>query len=153
MMMDGPPSSLFSRACRIFLTLAYPEGKVPDSRRPFLHLAEDAELEPLLQPPICERLASRDYLERRGYAFRLGSTVFPHLKLQVLWHPETGQWLFAVDTHDAIFLPSNYPDQEQLRRLNELKTKNRQLKERIERAWEEDGLLTFSAILRRALTP
>jgi hypothetical protein len=153
MMMNGPPSSLFCRACRIFLTLAYPEGKVPASRRPFLDLTAEDPLEPLLQPPVCERLGLRDHVERRGYAFRLGSSVFPHLKLQVIWHPESGEWLFAVDTHDAIFLPSNYPDQDQLRRLNELKTKNRQLKERIEQAWEEDGLLTFSALLRRALTP
>jgi hypothetical protein len=151
--MNGLPTSLFSRACRIFLTLAYPEGKVPASRRPFLQIAPDAPLEPLLQPPVCERLGRKGGTECWGYAFRLGSGTFPHVKLQALWHPEGGVWLFAVDTHDEVFLPGTHPDQDELRRLAELKAKNRQLKERVEQAWEAAGLLTFGSLLRRELGP
>ena len=83
----------------------------------------------------------------RGYAFRLGSSVFPHLKLQVVGQSDE-ELVFSVDTHDQVRVPANHPD---AAGWAQIQTANRKLKEEIERAWEAAGLLTFNALLRREL--
>ncbi len=133
--MTGLTPALLERACRIFLQLAYPEGNrsVPPP-------------EVLLASPLCQPLpAGGD--ARPGYALRLGSALHPHLKLQIVDHADAG-CVFSVDTHDAFRLDARASD---AHRWSEFQKSNRQLKERIERAWEEAGLLTFNALLRREL--
>jgi hypothetical protein len=146
--MQGLTTSLLAHACQTFLRLAYPEGTVPEKCRRFLNLSPDTPLQTLLDLAVCERLPSRLDGSPRGYAFRLGSATFPHVKLQVIWDEECASLVFAVDTHDAITLPSDHPDHEPLRALKE---RNRVLKETIERAWEQEGLLTFRKILEQGL--
>ena len=86
----------------------------------------------------------------RGYAFRLGSAAFPHLKLQVVDYDRSGVLVFGVDTHDAFLpnLPADHPDTLAWKVLQE---GNRKLKEQIERAWEREGLMTFNRLLREGL--
>jgi hypothetical protein len=145
--MTGLTIPLLERACRIFLHWAYPGGEdtIPAPRNRYLKLDPQQSLESLLAPPIGQTLRTPTG-GLRGYAFRLGCTHFPHLKLQVL--ALDGRCLFAVDTHDAIQLDPNHPDAE---RWRQLQTANRELKEKIERAWEADGLLTFNGLLREQL--
>ena len=84
-----------------------------------------------------------------GFAYRLGCGHFPHLKLQVVRCE--GGWVFGVDTHDGFFpggLPASDPEAQAWK---ELVTANRQLKERIEQAWEREGLTTFHTLLRADL--
>jgi hypothetical protein len=133
--MNGLTTALLDRACRIFLQLAYPEGGrvVPPP-------------EVLLAPPLCQPLPTGD-AGRRGYSLRLGSALHPHFKLQIVDHPDAG-CVFSVDTHDAFRLDARDPD---AARWSAFQKSNRQLKEQIERAWEEAGLLTFNALLRREL--
>jgi hypothetical protein len=135
-------------ACRIFLGLAYPGGveTIPLPRRIFGDLRADQELEPLLQPPLCEKLRMAGG-RLQGHAWRLGSAGYPHLKLQALVQ-EDGLLLFAVDTHDALRMPPSHPE---AGAWSTLQVANRQLKEKIEKAWEEAGLLTFNGLLRRNL--
>lgn len=83
----------------------------------------------------------------RGYSFRLGCTHYPHLKLQVV-NTDDGSLVFSVDTHDAVQLQPDHPDWP---RWRQLQTANRELKTRIERAWDAEGLLTFNGLLRREL--
>jgi hypothetical protein len=146
--MKGLTTPLLDRACRIFLQLAYPEGghTIPPPKNAYLSLRADKPLEELLVPPLCQPLWCRDG-RLRGYALRLGSAAHPHLKMQIVDHAGAG-CVFSVDTHDAFSLDAHHPDAS---RWRELQTSNRQLKERIERAWEEAGLLTFNALLRREL--
>jgi hypothetical protein len=147
--MKGFTTDLLSRACRIFLTLAYPGGAatIPLAKRAFLHLDSNQELAALLVPPVCQSIPLADG-KLRGYAFRLGSAGYPHLKLQIVDCDQCGTWVFTVDTHDAIRLDPSHADAP---RLAQLQAANRQLKEQIERAWEADGLLTFNGLLRREL--
>lgn len=149
--MFGLTAGLLGRACQIFLAYAYPDGAIPESRRAFLNLLPDDPLEPLLEPPLCQRLygTPAGATELRGYALRLGSSAFPHVKLKIVWHYETSRWFFAVDTHDAIHLTPGDPDHQ---RFKELQGKNRRLKQQIERAWEQAGVLTFNASLRQELS-
>jgi hypothetical protein len=148
-MLKDLTTPLLARSCRIFFALAYPEGEaaVPLSRRAYLHLRPDQPLEPLLRPPVCQTLRTPDGAVR-GYAFRLGSAAYPHLKLQVVRCDEEAPCVFGVDTHDAMHLDPDHPD---AARWAELQLANRALKERIERAWEAAGLLTFNGLLRREL--
>jgi hypothetical protein len=146
--MKGLTVALLDRACRIFLNLAYPEGEhtIPPPRRTFLGLAPDVPLDRVLVPPFCQALPAPGG-GTRGYALRLGSAGYPHLKLQAVSHDDT-TWIFAVDTHDAIHLQPDHPDAP---RWGQLRTANRRLKEQIERAWEDAGLLTFNGLLRQEL--
>jgi hypothetical protein len=153
--MNGLTTALLSRACRTFLTLAYPAGEhtIPEKRRPYFHIPPDGELASFLPPSptaqgIGQVLKGEDG-SFRGYAFRLGSAGFPHLKLQVTGS-DADACIFAVDTHDAFprgagMPPPGNPEYEL---WTALQKNNRQLKERIERAWEEQGLWTFNMLLR-----
>jgi hypothetical protein len=147
--MRGLTTALLGRACSIFLTRAYPVGNctIPPGKRAFLDLAPDQPLEPLLVPPLCEVLRTPQG-DLRGYAFRLGSAIYAHLKLQVIRQNDGADWIFAVDTHDAMQLEDSHPDAACWRKLQ---TANCELKQRIEHAWEADGLLTFNGLLRREL--
>jgi len=146
--MKGLTGAVLDRACRIFLGLAYPDGpaSVPAAKQHYLHIDPGAPLGPLLAPPVCQTLAAPGG-GVRGHAFRLGCAHHPHLKLQVVT-TDDGSLVFSVDTHDAVQLQPDHPDQP---RWRQLQTANRELKTRIERAWDGEGLLTFNGLLRREL--
>lgn len=148
-MMAGLTAALLGRACRTFLALAYPQGErsIPPAKAVFLDLPADQPLDTFLGPHLCQRLTDARG-ELRGYAFRLGSAAFPHVKLQVVRCDHDGGLVFGVDTHDAVFLEPGHPDAAGWAALQEA---NRALKEQIERAWEAEGLLTFNGLLRRGL--
>jgi hypothetical protein len=153
--MEGLTTALLGRACRIFLELAYPGGvaTVPAKKRPFCEIPADAPLErylpPQVGPELCQPVGAAAGA-KPGFAYRLGCAHFPHLKLQAV-RCERG-WVFSVDTHDHFFpggLPESDPEAHAWRQLL---AANRDLKERIERAWERAGLLTFHTLLREDLT-
>jgi hypothetical protein len=148
--MKGLTTDLLSRACRTFMELAYPGGEstIPPKRRPFYAMRSDQPLAAFLEArEVCEKLLTPEG-GTRGYTFRLGSARFPHLKLQVIDQGPGAECVFGVDTHDALRC-SLSPEETDL--WSQLQADNRRLKERIEAAWEQQGLLTFNAILRRGL--
>jgi hypothetical protein len=144
--MTGLTTALLERACRIYLERAYPDGldAIPPPKNRFLAFDPAQPTESALVPPLCQPLWQRDG-GLRGYSLRLGSALHPHLKLQIVVHANTG-CVFSVDTHDGFPCDLSGPDAD---RWMELQTANRRLKEQIERAWEEAGLLTFNGLLRR----
>lgn len=144
--MEGLTTDLLVRACRIFLSLAYPDGAVPPARRVYGEADPNGPLEPLLAPPVRQPLPPAEG-RARGYALRLGCAWYPNVKLQVA-DCGTGICVFGVDTHDAVQLTAHHPDAE---RLAKLQAANRRLKEQIELAWEAAGLKTFHALLRDGL--
>src|SRR5271165_895925 len=87
--MQQPSTHLLSRACRIFLELAYPEGpgSIPVKKRPYFDIACDQPIESFLPPSPCAtgvcQLLRGDSGEPAGFDFRLGSSTFPHLKLRI----------------------------------------------------------------------
>jgi hypothetical protein len=148
-MLKGLTTTLLGQAGQIFLTLAYPGGEatIPPAKSIFLHVTADQPLETLLRPPLCEVLRTPEG-GIRGYAFRLGSAAYPHLKLQVVQCSESASCVFAVDTHDLLRIDPNHPDAPAWAKIQ---TANRTLKEQIERAWEAADLLTFNGLLRSEL--
>jgi hypothetical protein len=144
-------TAMLAPACRIFLNYSYPEGPdtIPLAKKPYFEMASHVGLDSYLAPPLCQSLRTREGA-LKGYAFRLGSAVYPHLKLQLVTPDGGKSWIFSVDTHDACPCSTDHADYEPWRKLQE---QNRRLKEQIERAWEERGLLTFNGLLRRGLRP
>jgi len=144
--MDHLTTALLAKACRIFLALAYADGEVPESKKLYREIRDHQPLESLLKPPVCQPVPDPEG-GTRGYALRLGCSHFPHMKLQVI-DCGAGTCVFGVDTHDAMAIDPSHPD---AGRWLQLQSANRCLKQRIERAWEEAGLLTFNALLRDEL--
>jgi len=154
--MNGLTTALLGRACCIFLQLAYPGGEetIPAKRRVYLGLTPEQPLEAFLPPApaasgIGQVLAPGGG-RSHGYAFRLGSATFPHLKLQVIDYENGSALVFSVDTHDA-FLPGMSPDHPDAKAWRCLQENNRKLKEQIEHAWEREGFTTFHTLLRAGL--
>ena len=158
--MLGLTTDDVSAVCRIFLAMAYPDGEetIPELRRVFLHLPDGNDFHAYQETadfsPSCFQINKKDGVVR-GYSLRLGSKIYPHLKLKIHWVTEHGQqmWVYTVDTHDAFLSyssrpPADHPDAEVWMKLQ---AANTELKEQIEHAWEEQGYLTFNGLLRNDL--
>jgi hypothetical protein len=145
-MIGLPPDSL-CQACQIFLRHAYPGGEetIPSQQRMYLGEVAGRSLESLLACKLCQPLAHIEG-KPKGYALRLGRAGYPHLKMQVVDCDHQQTWVFAVDTHDT-----GLTDPHHAQEVADLKACNARLKQEIEAAWEAAGLLTFNALLRRAL--
>jgi hypothetical protein len=160
--MQELTTDLVGRACAIFLDLAYPGGEttIPPRRRVYRALPPGQVLRDFLcqsadAQSVCQTLADRKG-RAIGVAIRLGSADFPHLKLKVQRlepHDGVAEWVFGVDTHDSFSphspqAPAGHPEAEAWARLQRA---NQKLKEQVEHAWEQAGLLTFNGLLRREL--
>ena len=153
-------TAVVARACRTFMALAYPGGPatIPEWKRVYFDLPLDRPVSDFLPPaPAAQGIvhAVQNPHGACGWAFRLGSARFPHLKLklQLLDHKGAAMCVFMVDTHDAFSKdnpqpPADHPD---AAAWLDLQRANRQLKEGIERALEAEGLVTFHGLLRSAL--
>jgi hypothetical protein len=154
-------SELLGRACHVFMKLAYPDGpeSIPAKKQLYYQLPADRPVAEFLPPApaaqeICQAICGPgDGV--RGWAFRLGSANFPHLKLklQLIDYNNDTTWVFMVDTHDAFSRespqpPASHPDAQAWQALQ---AANRDLKEKIENALEKEGLVTFKSLLRTDL--
>ncbi len=150
--------ALLARACHTFMRLAYPSGpdSIPPSKRPYYDLPLDRAVEEFLPPApvaqeVCQVIPGPGD-GARGYALRLGSDRFPHLKLkaQLIDYNNSTAWVFMVDTHDAFSRESFHPppDHPDAPGWQALQSANRELKSKIEKALEQEGLVTFHALLR-----
>ena len=154
--MTLPSTPVFARACRIFLELAYPAGaaSIPPHKRAYGEIPDDASIADYLAPAaraqgVCQRLSDD------CCTFRLGSARYANLKMKVQCVADGGMshCVFAVDTHDAFSKehaqpPPGHPD---AAAWLELQNVNRALKEKIEAAWDEAGVLTHMGLLRAEL--
>lgn len=143
------PLDAFARACRIFLDLAYPNGpdSVPGSARPFYEVSPTCDLDAILPEAGATTAVVRAL--PTGHSIRLGSADFPFLRLNVqfLSRDDGGDWLFSVDTHDAW----RHPGPDHVESWTAFQEANRNLKGKIETAWDEAGILTHAGLLKREL--
>jgi hypothetical protein len=154
-------TDLVSQACRIFFSLAYPGGEdaVPEKKRHLLHLPPGLLMLDFVEavcfaPDCCQVIRAKSGGDR-ALLLRLGCCHYPNLKLktQIIEDGRESEWLFSVDTHDAFSSTSFLPpaDHRDAARWRMMQADNCALKQKIEAAWEEAGLLTFNALLRRDL--
>jgi hypothetical protein len=158
--MQPLSTDLIGQACRIFLAAAYPGGEkaVPVNKQFWLSLRPGLAMLDLVGEPAvkeCCQVVPAKSGGVRALLFRLGCSGYPNLKLKVQLiedHPDDS-WLFSVDTHDGFsatsFLPpAGHPE---AAAWTAMQAANVALKQRIEAAWQEAGLLTFNGLLRRGL--
>jgi hypothetical protein len=154
-------TDLVSQACRIFLSLAYPGGldTVPPRKRLLAELPSGKEMLSYLAATTALKDGCQVVNGKTGgchaILIRLGCDHYPHLKLRTQYvdHKDGAVWLFSVDTHDGFssstFLPpADHPD---AAAWTQMQRDNAALKQHIEAAWEQAGLITFNALLRRDL--
>lgn len=118
-----------SRARRV-PDLAALEGKDPEG---LLQMFQKERIEPVPGHP-CVR-----------YSLRLGNRNYPFMKLVLQEHLVAGEFFFAVDTHDQMEIKPDFPDYESWMAVRRF---NRDLKQRIELAFERSGLDTSSCLVR-----
>lgn len=151
--MNSLSTDVLGLACRVFLNLAYPAGRdsIPSRKQPYLDIAADAPVTDYLPPSPTSQGVAREVKDAAGVVhaieFRLGSAHFPHLKLRVekMNNRHAARWVFMVDTHDRIPKLDLGADEEAWRQLQQT---NRELKQRIETALEQAGLITPNELLR-----
>jgi len=142
MMQDSfQPEDLW-RAISIYLELAYP-GSPPQAVQKRLDQLRAAPENAALK---CAVLESDPPDLPTCHSIRLGNRFYPHMKLVMEIRPDRAGYLFRVDTHDQHACPAPAsPDYEPYRTLMNL---NRDLAQRIEAAWEKNGVHTFKAYLK-----
>ncbi len=153
--MDGLTSQELARACRIFMDLAYPDGpeSIPANKRPYYHIDPNQPLEHFVPPAamaiaVCEDLAHHsDRLH--GYAFRLGSAAYPHLKLRIQFMDfhQRAVRVYAVDTHDGVVQTQQHTDEEAAIWRAKIQG-NRILKHEVEESLGSTGYLTQKHLLQ-----
>lgn len=79
------------------------------------------------------------------YSLRLGNRNYPFMKLQLQEHLVAGEFYFSVDTHDQMDIKPDYPDYEAWTAVRRF---NRELKSRIERQFDAEGIDTAAALRR-----
>jgi CheY-like chemotaxis protein len=81
----------------------------------------------------------------RKYSLRLGNARYGNMKLLFQELLVRDKFFFAVDTHDEVFVDASWADFDQ---WISLKQQNSELKEQIERAWEQVGIPTITSVVR-----
>ena len=85
------------------------------------------------------------------YSLRLGTEEYPHVKMAIERCSNTDQFVISVDTHDRHFLlPDNVPPETRAR-FEAVQARNRELKQVIERDWNQAGLPTFRRFIEEGL--
>jgi hypothetical protein len=144
--LDGLRLDLLRKAVELYLSIAYADSDLPASIQRRLVWPEADSSQAMLAKPPFERAGKVPGHEGTIYALRLGNRRYPHMKLQIQPWPNLAGFMLSVNTHDQVAgLDVGPADAEAFRELQE---ENQRLKERIERAWEEQGLPTFLNYLR-----
>jgi hypothetical protein len=134
---------MLRRAIKLFVQYAYCDGVLPDALQQRLTALEtDRPLPELLDNPPFEHYLSESPFRCTVYAIKLGSTHYPHLKMEIRPFPNDLGFFFWVDTHDQFGAfdekMRGYAD------WCKLGQRNRELKQTIESAWAEHHLPTFA---------
>ena len=141
-----------AKACRIFMELAYPDGAdtIPQNKRAYYEICTDSPLHELVPPAKAALTVCQALPAAHGYAFRLGSTAYPHLKLciqSVAFHERT-VWVYSVDTHDGGPQLAKLISADDAKLWRAIIDQNRELKQEIESALGVAGFLTPNNLLQ-----
>jgi len=137
-----PPPSQIWRAIELYLEGAY-DGSPPLAVRARLEILRSTPTGAFYQAAPFEK-SPADIPNK--YSLRLGNRSYPHMKLVIEKAPDGRQTLFRADTHDRHVQLK--PDSPEARAFADLSRLNQEIAQRIEKNWEEEGLMTFKKFLR-----
>lgn len=150
MSIDALDAAKVRRAVDLYLELAFPTGSSPRPTLPPSCSEEGRDLAGMLEG--FEQRPEHQRGSLKHFALRLGNHLYPFMKLVVLQHLLSDDLFLAVDTHDHLDVDPTAPD---FSRWIEVRGLNRELKDRIESAWRDEGLPTSAELADRceALPP
>ncbi|MFT5288656.1 MAG: CheY-like chemotaxis protein [Planctomycetota bacterium] len=136
MRLDQMTPAHVRRAVALYVDCAFPGAGV--SKKPALlrELEDASSIVELLGR--FERVGGGDG-DLKRYALRIGNARYPFMKFIVQEHLVDDEFFFSVDTHDNLEIRPDNPDFAEWERVKEY---NREMKDRIEKAWDADGLPT-----------
>jgi hypothetical protein len=136
-------------AIAIYLKHAYPDGSIPAVVQQRVALDANRPVPELLGAAPFENYVADAPFHCTVHALRLGSTDYPHLKMEIRPFTNQAGFMFWVNTHDQFFAPdAKMPDAD---RWRELIRRNRDLKQAVERAWAAAKLPTFTSAMQEDL--
>ena len=140
---------MLREAITIYLRCAYPTGQVPEVVQKRTRLDASRPVPELLIAHPFENYAADAPFPCTVYALRLGSVHYPHLKMEIRPFTNPQGFVFGVNTHDQFVSPdAKVADADRWRELLRL---NRDLKQAVERAWEDHNLPTFRKAMQEEL--
>lgn len=125
-----------------YLKIAYSAG-LPSAIRARLETLRSTPEEEFYDSAVLEHEKVR-YPGR--YSLRLGSWLYPHIKLVIDQMPDGRTWVYRADTHDQHICPD--PKSRDYAAFCRLMEENQKLSKSIEAEWEQRGLPTFKTYLR-----
>lgn len=149
-----PDPELVWRAIGIYLATTYggPPGaqgvpaSTPSAIKARLDSLRLAPADDFYGSPVFERDSQANPTK---FSLRLGNPHYPHMKLVIERSPGGRGYLFRADTHDAHCRPA--PGSRDYSVFCKLMDKNREVADRVETAWDENGIATFKTYLRNDL--
>jgi CheY-like chemotaxis protein len=138
-----PP--IVRRAIELYLSEAYPNG-VPDRIKLSPVIASANTTKDLLGAFTDESKRDGDAHSQR-WILRLGNERYPFMKFVLQESVLEGEFVFAVDTHDAMEIRPHFPDYEAWQKL---KSFNLDLRLRIEDRWQAADLDTCAHLAEKA---
>jgi two-component system chemotaxis response regulator CheY len=145
MRLSALTADMVRQAVKVYQDLAYATGGKP---RRGVELPQTGGSEALLALFHKEQVETIPGHPCSRYSLRLGNRNYPFMKLLLQEHLVTGEFFFAVDTHDQMEIQPNFPDYEAWMAVRRF---NRELKRKIESGFQAAGLDTC-AMLRELLT-
>lgn len=143
-----PGREQIRQAINLYLERAYPGGASPAAKG--MQPPADCDLTQWLMSDSIERDPTDAPLEQvRSFGIRLGNELYPHMKVRLSRPPNSNDYVFTVDSHDAFLkAPAGSTEHEPLEML---KRHNASLADKIQAAWDENGLPTERNYLRRKI--
>lgn len=137
---------MLRRAIEVYLEVAYRNTEPPYNVRAKAALDESGALADTLALDHFEKSPSAGNGKVTHYLLRLGNDHYPHMKLGLAaCAGDDDDFVFIVDTHDRHFhIDPDLPGSGEFRKLQLL---NDEIKQRIERLWEDEGLPTQRRVL------
>jgi len=125
---------MFLRAIDVYLQIAYAGGppSAVRSRVETLRAMPEGEF---YQSAVLER---DDQRCPHRYCLRLGNQSYPHMKL-ILIRQSSGNYAFGVEEHDNLTTTPT-PGSREWRFFQQMIAHNRELAEKIEFAWQQEGM-------------
>jgi CheY-like chemotaxis protein len=139
MRLEETQVAMVMKAVDVYLKIAW--GDRAADRASKLDFSADQSIGEALERFEDERKVGK----LRKYSLRLGNPRYGNMKLLFQELLVRDKFFFAVDTHDEVFVDASWADFDQ---WISLKQQNSDLKEQIERAWEQVGIPTIMSVVR-----
>ena len=123
------------RAVEIYVRHAY-FGQAPENVQSLMPKNENFNPEEWIMGDMVEREPADSTLQTMRWAnFRFGNVFYPNMKFRISRIPNSGDFVFSVDAHDAVLQAE--PGSDDYAMLEELKSENAKLVKAITEDWDK----------------